>query len=92
MSIAAALLLAAAAAPQAAKSAPPPAPSSSSAGASQAHGPTVATASATAVILRPAVVSFERPGAEAASRTRPKRDAIYRQTSRDGRRVTIDFN
>jgi hypothetical protein len=91
MSIAAALLLAAAA-PQAAKSAPPPAPSTSPARPSQAHGPTVAIASATAVILRPAVVSLDRSGANAASRTTPKRDAIYRQTSREGRRVTIDFN
>jgi hypothetical protein len=85
MSLAASLLmLAAAAAPQAAKPAPP----AKAAPASPVRHGVVATARASAVILRPAIVSFS----QADRRPPEQRDAIYRQTSHRGRQVLIEFN
>jgi hypothetical protein len=85
MSLAASLLmLAAVAAPQAARPAPP----TGAAPATRVHHGVVATALASAVILRPAIVSFSQTDRRAPD----QHDAISRQTSHRGRQVLIEFN
>lgn len=93
MSLAASLLmLAAAAVPQAATSKSKPlAPTSPSAPAPPAPHGVVATAQATAVILRPAVVRSGPPGARGDGWWQ-NGDTFFRQTHREGRHVTVDFN
>lgn len=92
MNIAASLLmLAAAAAPQGGKPAPPAAAGQSGTAHSQAGGGVHATAGATAVIVRAAVVRLQEPGAARDSQA-PSGEEIYRQTTRAGRHVSVDFN
>lgn len=76
------LMLAAATMPQAAKPAPP------SAAEPVRHG-AVASANATAVILRPAVIRFDRAAFDAGAQVR---ETIYRDIRRRGRLVSIEFN
>lgn len=85
------LMLAAAAAPQGAQAALPPAAAPVSEPARPEHRGVVATATATAVILRPAMISFAEASTAPDGRS-PARETIYRQTSRQGRHVSIDFN
>jgi hypothetical protein len=85
------LLLAAAAVPHAGKAAPqtPSAAAPSAQPAASVHHGVVATAQATAVILRPAIV---RLAAARADGVRQGGDTFVRQTRREGRHVSVDFN
>lgn len=91
MSIAASLLmLAAAAAPQGGKPVPATATSAAPAAQPAPSAGVHATANATAVIVRGAVVRFD--GSRAGKDGERVDETIYRQTTRSGRRVSVDFN